>query len=194
MSNSIFDKSQKKKKRKYTKPKIQGATSIHNRDESVNNREDFGHYEMDTVVFNKSNKYILVTVYERKSRLGCAMLSRRDALSVARTVQKIIKLYGLSIKTLTIDNGSENALLHTIPEIKEIYTCDPYSSYQKGGIECWHKELRKFIPKGKYYSWINDQSIMNICNVINSSKREYKVPNSLYTVRMSAYEFYSTHC
>ncbi|MHA3838764.1 IS30 family transposase [Mycoplasma sp. VS1572C] len=194
MSNSTFDKSQKKKKRKYTKPKIQGATSIHNRDESVNNREDFGHYEMDTVVFNKSNKYILVTVYERKSRLGYAMLSRRDALSVARTVQKIIKLYGLSIKTLTIDNGSENALLHTIPEIKEIYTCDPYSSYQKGGIECWHKELRKFIPKGKYYSWINDQSIMNICHIINSSKREYKVPNSPYTVRMSAYEFYSTHC
>ncbi|MFV8478213.1 IS30 family transposase [Mycoplasma sp. B6400] len=193
MSNSIFDKSEKKKKRKYKKPKIQGAISIHNRDESINKRIDFGHYEMDTVVFNKSSKFILVTVYERKARLGYAMLSRRDAHSVALTVQKIIKLYNLTIKTLTIDNGSENTLLYTIPEIGEIYTCDPYSSYQKGGIECWHKELRKFIPKGKYYSWINDQSIMNICHIVNSSKREYMVPESLYTVRMSAYEFYSTY-
>ncbi|WP_416756361.1 hypothetical protein ACM0IS_00730 [Mycoplasma aquilae ATCC BAA-1896] len=64
--------------------------------------------------------------------------------------------------------------MHTIPGIGKIYTCDPYSSYQKGGIECWHKELRKFIPKGKYYSWINDQNIMNICHIINSSKENIK--------------------
>ncbi|WP_416756363.1 hypothetical protein ACM0IS_00735 [Mycoplasma aquilae ATCC BAA-1896] len=98
MSNSSFDKSQKKKKRKYTKSKIQGATSIHNRDESINNREEAGHYEMDTVVFNKSSKLILVTVYERKSRLGYAMLSKRDAQSVVKTVQKSLNFMVLQLR------------------------------------------------------------------------------------------------
>ncbi|SJZ52660.1 IS30 family transposase [Mycoplasmopsis verecunda] len=193
IKDSMFNKNYKKKKKKIAKRKIPGSKSIHFRDENINNRSEFGHYEFDTVVFNKSSKLILVTLYERKSRLGYAMLSKRDSKSVAKTLAKMVVLYKLNIKSLTIDNGFENYLLYTVLGENVIFNCDPYSSWQKGGIECWHKEIRKYIPKGKFFSFIDNNFIFRLCEAINNSKRNYYLPNRKYPVRLSPNEYYNLY-
>ncbi|SYV97263.1 Uncharacterised protein [Mycoplasmopsis edwardii] len=43
----------------------------------------------------------------------------------------MIKKFGLNIKTLTVDNGKENVLLHKIIPKERLFKCLPYSSWQK---------------------------------------------------------------
>src|SRR5699024_5278421 len=56
------------KKRKARKHKKVLGTSIEERPESVETREEFGHWEIDTVLGHKSNDDALLTLVERKSR------------------------------------------------------------------------------------------------------------------------------
>ncbi|WLP85646.1 hypothetical protein [Mycoplasma seminis] len=72
----------KKPKKAKIKSKLKFAKSVHERSEKINIREEFGHYEIDTVQFKKTSKYCLVTLLERKTRMLFAMYSKRDAVSV----------------------------------------------------------------------------------------------------------------
>jgi len=56
------------KQRKARKHKKVLGTSIEERPESVETREEFGHWEIDTVLGHKSNDDALLTLVERKSR------------------------------------------------------------------------------------------------------------------------------
>ena len=51
-----------------------------------------------------------------------------------------------SIKTRTMDNGIENRYWQELGV--DTYFCDPYSSWQKGGVENVNAMIRRFIPKG----------------------------------------------
>ena len=57
------------------------------------------------------------------------------------------------VKTITSDNGLENSRLNLL-NIKW-YVTNAYSSWQKGTTEQKHKQLRKFIPKGKSLNKLN---------------------------------------
>lgn len=59
-------------------------------------------------------------------------------------------LTGKQIRTLSLDNGIENKQHAGIASATGagIYFCDPYSSYQKGGVENANKMLRRYVPKG----------------------------------------------
>src|SRR5699024_1793372 len=56
------------KKTKSRKHKKVLGTSIEERPESIETREEFGHWEIDTVLGHKSNDDALLTLVERKTR------------------------------------------------------------------------------------------------------------------------------
>ncbi|WPB54326.1 IS30 family transposase [Mycoplasmopsis verecunda] len=111
--------------------KINFGISIHLAPLTIRNREEFGHYEMDTVILNLRAKYCILTLLERKTRMLFGILTRRDADSIKESLLKLINHHNLTILSLTIDNGSENVKLNEIREIPVIYKCDTYSSWQK---------------------------------------------------------------
>ncbi|WPB54241.1 IS30 family transposase [Mycoplasmopsis verecunda] len=111
--------------------KINFGISIHLAPLTIRNREEFGHYEMDTVILNLRAKYCILTLLERKTRMLFGILTRRDADSIKESLLKLINHHNLTILSLTIDNGSENVKLNEIREIPVIYKCDTYSSLQK---------------------------------------------------------------
>ncbi|WP_041725662.1 hypothetical protein [Caldicellulosiruptor acetigenus] len=44
--------------------------SLEERPDSANNREEFGHWEIDTLIGKRSSDSVLVTLTERKTRFG----------------------------------------------------------------------------------------------------------------------------
>ena len=65
-----------------------------------------------------------------------------------------------------------------------MFYCEPYSSWQKGGIERNHEFIRYIIPKGITFDNLNNENIINMMNNINNVKRksmEFKTPYLVFT-------------
>ena len=86
----------------------------------------------------------------------------------------------LAIDSLTLDNGVENQYHEElgIPT----YFCEPYSSWQKGGIENANGMIRRFIPKGMDLSKVSKKYLEIVLEIINNKPRKslgYKTPNEV---------------
>lgn len=152
---------------KTQKSSLKNAIPIHQRPEEANNRTTEGHYELDTVIGKREDKYCLVTVLDRKSRRLYSVRSLKTSLAVKKSLIKIIENNALKIKTLTIDNGSENVLLHEVINQNNLYKCDAYCSYQKGSIENIHRHIRRYIAKGISMDKFSDEQIQIMISRIN---------------------------
>jgi transposase, IS30 family len=108
------------------------------------NKTRYGHYEADTIV-SKQSKEALSVMYERKAKY--ASLRKIPNLK-PRSNNHAIKYMkqGQKVLSMSFDNGIENTKHYElgIPT----YFCDPYSSWQKGGVENLNKMIRQYIPKG----------------------------------------------
>ena len=79
--------------------------------------------------------------------------------------------------SMTFDNGIENRG-HESLEI-ETYFCDPYSSWQKGGVEKTIQMTRRFIPKGTDLSSVSQKMLNEVARILNHKPRkslDYKTP------------------
>lgn len=154
------------------KPRFEKGISIHDRPVSINNRENFHHYEIDCVV-SPNHKDGILTLIDRKSRfLQAYKLNNISSKEVNDNLQRFIKDY--KVLSFTTDNGSEFSKFLDISKQFNIpfYFCDPYCSSQKGSIENVNKIIRKFYPKGTYFSKISESDILNIVKVINNIPRK----------------------
>jgi len=82
--------------------------------------------------------------------------------------------------TITRDNGSENALHHET-EIPS-YFCDPYSSWQKGGVENLNELIREYFPKKSNLDNITERYVWEIQEKLNNRARKclnYLTPNEV---------------
>ncbi len=138
------------------------GTSISDRPNSIENREEFGHWEIDYVLGEKSNKdNVLLTLVERKTRYAIiSEMPSHSAASVTNTLEKIKEFFGSKFsevfKSITADNGSEFANLSELEQKTEtktkVYFTHPYSSFEKGTNERHNGLIIRFIPKGKRIS------------------------------------------
>jgi IS30 family transposase len=130
---------------------IQDRTSITERPEAVEDRNEAGHWEGDTVVSGKRtrSKTALAVVQERTTRLiGATLIPNLKPESFTGATNRM--LTGKQALTLSLDNGIENKQHTDISDATGVlvFFCDPYSSYQKGGVENANKMLRRYLPKG----------------------------------------------
>jgi transposase, IS30 family len=130
---------------------VPDRVGIEQRPGIVATRERTGDWEGDTVVSGRrtGSKAALAVFQERHTRLIVARLLatlQPDAFAVAASTV----LRGTRAHTLTLDNGIENKQHKRITATSgaTVFFCDPYSSWQKGGIEHANKLLRRYVPKG----------------------------------------------
>ncbi|MGL5245456.1 MAG: IS30 family transposase, partial [Sarcina sp.] len=165
--------------------------SIEERPEHISSREEFGHWEIDTVIGEKSNNdYALLTLVERKTRNAIIRkIESKTASSVIREIKNIQDLFGDKFseifKTITSDNGLEFADLATLENFTntKVYFTHPYSSFEKGTNERHNGLIRRFIPKGKRISNYNLDQILFIEDWMNTLPRKilkYKTPEELF--------------
>lgn len=164
-------KPRKRKKKKIKKSLIPNRIGIEMRPEKINNNDEYGHCEMDTIVSGKKtgSKEALVVVYQRKAKyVGIKKIKSLKPKKFNKAVMDIRN--GQKIKSLTGDNGIENQL-HEFLGV-DAYFCDPYSSWQKGGVENVNGMIRKYIPKGSDISKYSDEYIREVENILNSKPRK----------------------
>lgn len=100
-----------KKTSKSRKNKKVLGTSIEERPESIETRDEFGHWEIDTVLGHKSKDEALLTLVERKTRMEIIRrIPSKSAPAVTDALQDIFIEYPKlqdTFKSITSDNGSE---------------------------------------------------------------------------------------
>lgn len=158
--------------------------TIHERPEEVNNRSRCGDWEGDTVR-SSPGKGCIVTFVDRKSRkLICAKSDDMSSKSVLRATLKAFE--GItSVKSITLDNGSEFALFKEIEKElgTTVYFADPHSPWQRGTNENTNGLLRFFFPKGFDFTTISDEQLQEVVNLINSRPRlclDLASPNEIF--------------
>jgi len=178
-------KRHKRHTRKSPKLPIIERISIHERPEVVRERTRFGDWESDSVIFSKQ-KTALSVQSERKSKLiRMHKVTNKTAEETKHALIKTIEsLPSEMFKTMTFDNGGEGAK-HT--EIRneygiKTYFCDPFASWQKGGVENANKLIRQYLPRSTDLSKLTDRDIYEIQEKLNNRPRKclnYKSPNEV---------------
>lgn len=164
--------------------------SIDERPEEIESRETFGHWEIDTVIGNKTKSDpVLLTLVERQTRFEVLLkLEGKEAHFVDKAVDELKQRAGENFtnlfKTITSDNGSELAGLHeALHDVVDVYFCHPYSSWERGSSENQHKIIRRFIPKGKSISTISETQCLRIQQWMNDYPRKilnYQTPHECF--------------
>ena len=155
--------------------KIPNRTMITERPSVINERREYGHWEADTVV-SRQSKAALVVVRERKLQLMfIRKIPRKTShhmnVAVIEMLRKIPPRYRRSI---TFDNGLENAGHEAIAKRLGVatYFCNPYHSWEKGGVENGIGLVRRYYPKKTNFSLISDKAIFSIETKLNNRPRK----------------------
>lgn len=178
-------KRKKQKGRKVHRSRIADRVSIHARPESINTREEFGHYEGDTVE-GRGHKDGIHTEVERVTRYFLAQ--KVTAITSQETIlaQKAMfsKLPEKARKTTTLDNGKENHLHMQLQELAmQVYFADPYSSWQRGTNENTNGLLRRYLPKKTAFTELTQEELDDIVTEINNRPRKvlhYQTPQEVF--------------
>lgn len=180
----------KKKSTKKRENKRILGDSIEERPEEIDTREEFGHWEADSVIGSKKKgESCILTLVERQTRMAVWLkIDDHSAESVMKALSQTLKIYGEKacnvFKTVTTDNGSEFARLAELDgQGIKVYFAHPYSSWEKGTNECHNKMLRRFIPKGKSINDYHADDILFFADVINGLPRKilnYHTPEQLF--------------
>ena len=168
--------------------------SIEERPENVNSREEFGHWELDSVLGKKGkNEPAVVALTERKLRHSIWLkVKDHSAEAVDEAFNALLEGFGdkyLEVfKTITTDNGSEFAnLSHLEDKGINVYFTHSYTSCEKGTVECHNRMLRRFIPKGKSIDDYTADEIMIFADIINALPRKllgYRTPDELFEAEL----------
>lgn len=164
--------------------------SIEKRPESVNQRKEFGHWEIDTVVGRQGSSAVLLTLDERTTRFRhIVKIPSRSAQAVEQGLQQLRAVYGERFgsvfRSITSDNGSEFASLpKSCPDVP-IYYAHPYAAYERGLNEKQNSLIRRFFPKGCSFDNVSLDAVQRVQDWINRLPRKdfrYASPADLFPV------------
>jgi IS30 family transposase len=192
------------KKRRFRYPRIKRRRQtiansrkrpIKERDAAINTRNASGHWEGDLILFSHT-KTNLFTLRERKSRLIVAIKNgSRYSQSTANTLIGYMKnTFKVPMQSLTLDNDTAFAQHeHIESEMKtKVYFCEPYKSYQKGGIENANRLLRTKFPLQTDIDRFEQEEIDTIVKSFNDRPMKclgYQTPNETFYRRLNDYLF-----
>lgn len=201
---------EKKEPKKNRKQKVQKhaskGVSIEKRPEEIATREEFGNWEMDTVVGKQGvSKKSLLVLTERKTRKEIIKILRthttKDVVHVLDRIERKIgeKRFRSIFKTITVDNGSEfqdyQGMIRSRRNKQnrtQIFYCHPYSSYERGSNENQNRMIRRFIPKGTDMDQLKSKDVKTIEQWMNNYPRRLlhgRTANELFQAEIAALAF-----
>lgn len=182
---------QKKYKYKNSKRKkqmkIENKINISERCDKANLRQEFGHFEADTIFSCKGSKSALLVVVDRFTRrTKIKKLERKTATLTSSSIVVALSEYKSSqIYSITYDNGCEFAgheIVNKSLKCKS-YFCNSYHSWEKGTVENINGLIRRFLPKGTDFDTVSDEYIQYIEDWINNRSMKilnWKSPNQYF--------------
>lgn len=173
----------------YTKKNIRDRPDIY-----VKEKIEPGHWEIDTVHTVRNGGGAVGSLRELSSRNNFFfILPDLKAESLMRVLVPFFHALPQHMKkTLTADNGPENADLNKLEIIfpgLEVYYCDPYKACQRGAVENGNGQLRWFFPKGTDFSKIKPEELKVVESKINTRPMKvnnYQSPKAVYNEILKA--------
>lgn len=179
-----YAKPKRKKKEKATKNPFPRGRSIEQRPDHIQYRQEYGHWEMDTVYSSKDDLTCLLVLSERMTREELIFrIKDRTASSVVRALNGYERQIGTpafrnKFKTITCDNGVEFSDWESIENSCRTkgkrtmtYFCHPYCSGERGTNENINRMIRRWIPKGDDIGLYSPKEIQQIQDWINEYPR-----------------------
>jgi transposase, IS30 family len=167
----LYSQRYQKKRRKSKKARVMipARKSIAERPLGATHRTRYGHWEGDAVVSGMRGSGALAVTQERKSRfIKGALVRSLSPLPYAGALNRMTRR--AKCLSWSFDNGQENRN-HQSLEAKAFF-CDPYSSWQKGGVENANKMIRRYFPKGTNFAHVTQPQVDRIISLINHKPRK----------------------
>lgn len=145
----------RRRKRTYgveNRGKLGGKPMIDSRPDAVEDRQEVGHWEGDTVMGSAGERACLLTLVERSTGFALVIkLPHRTVRAVNRATIEAIRTSGLPFKTITWDNGTE---FHGYRQIEaatgvRCYFAYPHHPWERGSNENFNGLLRQYFLKGQ---------------------------------------------
>ncbi len=164
-ADTLYPRKEKVKKKQASPNFKPTGKSIEERPESINQRENVGDVEIDTVIQTRAKNECLLTLTDRKSRYQIIrLIPDKSASSVNQALKMILREY--QINSITADNGPEFSRLADVFDPENIYYAHPYSSWERGINENHNRLIRRWLPKGSKNA--TQQQVTFIENWINN--------------------------
>lgn len=178
----ILKQRRKGRKKRPKSESLSKRTFIDERPEVITNRERVGDLEADFIVSGKTGSGYLLTAADR--RLRCGFIRQILPVTIANMEVAFldVKQAFPELKSITTDNDllfRFHERLEALLDIK-IYFCDPYASWQKGTIENFNKQVRKYVKKGADISQYSAKYLQFVEKRLNTrfmSVLGYKTPS-----------------
>ena len=162
--------------------------TIKDRPQEVENREIFGHWELDTMVSSRGqSKGCLATFVERKTRFYIAIkMDNRSKDSMFLAISSLYNtLTSKLLKTFTVDRGKEFACFEQVETEFGIpmYFADAYAAWQRGSNENSNGLLREFFPKKTDLAKVTLDKLTEALMLINNRPRKclgFKTPFDMF--------------
>ncbi len=157
---------------------------ITERPPAAEDRSEYGHWEMDTVVGGTgTSPACLLVLTERMCRREIIRkIPARTQEAVKRATDRLERepdSIFKNMKSITCDNGCEFLNSEAIERSAihqgnrcELFFAHPYSSSERGSNENANRIVRRFIPKGSDISAFSKKEIQKIEDWINSLPRK----------------------
>lgn len=183
----------KRRRKRYgaydSRGRLAGKRPIDQRPETVNDRTEFGHWEID-LMHGKGSKDCIVTLVERKTRF--TLIGKLEAKTKEQTnarTLKLIKPIAAAFKSITADNGTE---FHGFAEIEkkgklDFYFATPYHSWERGTNENTNGLIRQYLPKKESMFSVSQARCHAITRKLNSRPRKilgYQTPEEAFNAHL----------
>jgi IS30 family transposase len=177
-------KRRNKRKRPSLSPPGDVKVYIDDRPSVITNRERVGDLEVDFIVSGKTGSGYVLTAADRKLRVGFIRkilpVSVGNALKALQDIKKVFP----ELTSISTDNDilwryhkKLEAALGVL-----FYFCHPYSSWEKGSVENYNGQARKYIKKGSDISQYGEVYIQTVEAKLNNRYMEvldYKTPKEV---------------
>ena len=172
--------------RRAVRDNIAKKQSIDARPEVVNSRQEIGHWEGDTIVGKERTARILTHVERKSGYLLATLMKTVSADKISEIATRSFR--GLpkdKSQTITYDNGTEFASFEATSRktAMDIYFAHPYHSWERGTNENTNGLIRRYYPKGTYFSKISPKQFNIVVTQINHRPRKrlgYKTPYEVF--------------
>jgi IS30 family transposase len=153
---------------------IAGRRSIHDRPESVEGRQEGGHWEGDLLICKRTRPVLVLE--ERKTRFVlAARLAGKSAAETAAIMMAIFRRLDPRLRSsITLDNDTAFARHGLLASACAMATwfCDAYASWQKGAVENANGRLRRDLPRDLDLDALTEAELQEIVLTHNLTPRK----------------------
>ena len=169
--------------RRSQKYRLEGRVFIDKRPKEIDERSELGHWETDSMLC-KYRDGVNVLAERMSRRIIITKLVAKDAAATTTVITS--RLAGEVVKSITADNGPENAEHAKIAAALKalFFFCHPYHSWEKGTVENRNGVIRRYLPHTTDLSNWTQEELDEIAQDINTTPMKclgYRTPNEVYS-------------